>query len=303
MSVPSAAHPKSILFAGVGLMGTPMVTRLAVAGHRLTLLDTDTARVAALAERLGAAAVATPGAAGPVDLAILMLPDSDVVHAVADGPGGLLETLPPGTLIVDMGSSRPAATVALAERADAAGLRLADAPVSGGVAKAETGELTIMFGGAEEHLAEARETLGAMGTTVTHTGPVGSGHAMKALNNLLSAIGLTAAAEVLSIGAKFGLDPEVMVDVINHSTGRNQATEVKYPKHVLNRAFDSGFALRLMVKDVAIAMDLAALTGTSAPLGGAVLQAAVGAVQMLEEGADHTEVVRYVERNAGVELR
>src|SRR5690606_1865567 len=148
-------------------------------------------------------------------------------------------------------------TRALAKQAQDLGLGYLDTPVSGGVPKARTGELTIMVGGDAEVLASRHEVLETMGTTITHVGASGAGDAMKALNNLLSAIGLIGAAEVLSAAASFGIEPRVALDVLNSSTGRNQATEVKYGRYVLSRAFDSGFAMQLMVKDLRIALDIA----------------------------------------------
>src|SRR5262249_14242565 len=157
---------------------------------------------------------------------ILMLPSSAAISSVMDdgvaGPG-LLGLLAPGTLIIDMSSSEPSKTVELAGRAAGRGLLFVDAPVSGGKARAITGGLAIMAGGSDEAVEAALPLLSAMGSTVDRTGAVGSAHAMKALNNLLSAIGLAAASEVLAVGKKFGLEPSVMVDILNRSTGRNHA--------------------------------------------------------------------------------
>jgi 3-hydroxyisobutyrate dehydrogenase len=215
----------------------------------------------------------------------------------------LLTTLPAGALLVDMGSSRPASTVALAEKAQARGIDFVDAPVSGGVPRATSGELSIMVGGAESAVERALPLLNHLGTTVTRVGPVGAGHAMKALNNLLSAIGLVGASEVLAIGSKFGLAPDVMLDVLNGSTGGNHATKVKFSRYVLSRAFDSGFALDLMVKDLRTALELARDTKTPAPVSATCLEEWQAAGEHLRGGADHTEIAAYVEAQAGVELR
>lgn len=303
-AAPQAAA--EVLFVGLGAMGAPMATALAGAGHRLRLRDVDATRTAALAEQLSATAVTDDGlaeAAAAVRLVVLMLPDSPAVEAVLLGEQGLLGLLAAGSTVVDMSSSRPSSTVALAARAEQLGVDYVDAPVSGGVARARDASLAIMAGGSPEAFAQVQPLLAVMGGEVTLVGPAGAGHAMKALNNLLSAIGLAAAAEVLAIGANFGLEPQVMLDVLNRSTGRNHATEVKMERFVLSGAFDSGFSLRLMVKDLRTALELAHDTGTPVPLSAGALEEWTAAGRTLPPDADHTAVAAYVERRAGTELR
>jgi 3-hydroxyisobutyrate dehydrogenase len=272
-------------FVGAGAMGGPMVRRLAGSGRRLVVHDRDAGRLEELAGAAGVEAATDLAALHAAGVVLAMLPDSDAVESVV---ARLLDVLRPGALVIDMGSSEPGRTVALAERARAAGLDLVDAPVSGGVARAVTGDLTIMFGGSPDLLDRCRPLLQALGSTITHVGPVGAGHAMKALNNLLSAIGLAAAGEVIEVGRRFGLRPEVMLDVLNRSTGRNHATETKIARFVLSERFDSGFALRLMVKDVAIAAGLAAGTGVATPIADACVAAWRAAAAVLPPDADHT---------------
>jgi 3-hydroxyisobutyrate dehydrogenase len=219
-----------------------------------------------------------------------MLPDSDAVEQVALGQGGLFDVLEAGALVLDMGSSVPRRTVALARRAAEAGLELADAPVSGGLAKACSGELTAMFGGTPEQLERCRPALDAMTATVVPMGPVGSGHAMKALNNVMSATGLSIACEVIEVGRRFGLDPDLMVEVLNGSTGRNHATETKVRQFVLSESFDSGFLLRLMLKDLRIAADLADDVGAATPLADACRELWAGAAEVLPADADQTRI-------------
>lgn len=299
------AEPE-VLFVGLGAMGAPMATALAGAGYRLRLRDVDQARTTALAEQLGASVVPDEGvaeAAAAVRFVVLMLPDSPAVEAVLLGEQGLLDLLAAGSTVIDMSSSRPSSTVALAARAEQRGVAYVDAPVSGGVARARDASLAIMAGGSLEAFARVQPLLAAMGGDVTLVGPAGAGHAMKALNNLLSAIGLAAASEVLSIGANFGLDPQVMLDVLNRSTGRNHATEIKMERFVLSGAFDSGFSLRLMVKDLRTALELAHDTGTPVPLSAGALEEWTAAGRTLPSDADHTAVAAYVERRAGTELR
>jgi 3-hydroxyisobutyrate dehydrogenase len=219
------------------------------------------------------------------------------------GDGGVLAGLQPGAIVVDMGSSIPAQTRALAVAVAGKDAVLIDAPVSGGVGRAQTGELAIMAGGPASALEAVRPMLLRMGPQVMHTGEVGTAHAMKALNNLASAAGLLISLETLAIGAKFGLEPSTMVDVLNASTGMNNATQKKLKQFVLSRRFDAGFGLDLMVKDLGIAVDLARQTGSPAPFAGLCHELWAGAAQFLGPGRDHTEVAKLVEALAGVELR
>ncbi|SDY10939.1 3-hydroxyisobutyrate dehydrogenase [Modestobacter sp. DSM 44400] len=293
----------STLFVGLGRMGAPMVRRYA-GDHDTVLYDVDHAVASALADELGSPAVASlEELPAGVDTVILMLPSSAVVESVLVA-GGLLTRLPSGSLVIDMGSSEPGSTRRLAEAARARNVGYVDAPVSGGVAKAVTGELSIMLGGTEADRARARPHVRALGGKVLDVGPPGAGHAAKALNNLLSAANLAAAAEVLTVARKFGIQAEVMVDVLNASTGRSQATEVKYPKHVLTGGYDSGFAMDLMIKDLGIAVALAREEGLSTPVTDAAVQSATRAREVLGgAGLDHTEVARYYESVNQVSLR
>lgn len=295
-----------ILLVGAGAMGAPMAANLVAAGHVVVVADTDAARAALVAAEAGATAAGSgtlATAAAQTDVVLLMLPDSAAVESVlGGGAGGVLAAMEPGAVLLDMGSSRPASSVVLAAAARERGLRWADAPVSGGVAKAVTGQLAVMVGAEEGTFAALGPLLGVLGSDVTLVGPPGAGHAMKALNNLLSAVGLAAAAEVLAIGVNFGLDPAVMLGVLNSSTGRNHATEVKMERFVFSGAFDSGFALRLMLKDLGTALDVARGTGTPAPLAAACLEQWSAAALDRGPGADHTEIAAYVADRTGANL-
>ncbi|MBB5639884.1 NAD(P)-dependent oxidoreductase [Cryobacterium roopkundense] len=293
------------LFIGLGKMGDPMVRRYAPT-HEVLLYDVDAAVSGSLAAAVGGRALAgLDDLPAGIRTVILMLPNSRIVESVV---GLLFVQLEPGALVVDMGSSEPHSTQRLAGEAAAAGIAFVDAPVSGGVAKARVGELSIMVGGAAADRERSMEHLAPLGTSITQVGPSGSGHAAKALNNLLSATNLTAAAEIFTVARTFGIDAAVMLDVVNSSTGRSQATEVKYAKHVLNGTFDSGFSLDLMLKDVAIAQALGA--GLSTPITDKTVGVLAEARRVLGDAGplhavplDHTEVVRYVETVNRVELR
>lgn len=287
-------------FAGLGAMGAPMVARLAGAGHSLLLLDADAARARGLATQHGAAAAADAGAlAQGCDTIITMLPNSTVVGTVLDAA---LPALRPGTLVIEMSSGSPAATQALAARVTEAGGTLIDAPVSGGVPRAVDGTLAIMAGGDPAAIDRAEPILRAMGGSLTRTGPVGSAHAMKALNNLVSAGGFLIGIEALLIGQRFGLDPGMMVDVLNASSGMNNSTQRKFRQFVLSRNFDAGFGLDLMVKDLSIAMDVARDSATPVPFAAHCREVWAAAAAMLGPGRDHTELALLCERLVGSEL-
>ena len=281
-------------FVGLGNMGQPMSARLAAVGFRVTAFDIDASARERAAGEPGVDVVSTLSAvAAGTRAVILILPNSQVVREVVLDEG-LLEALEPRTLLLDMSSSDASETRALAGRLTAHGVRFLDAPVSGGVTGAREGTLTIMVGGAEGDLADCRPALEALGDEVIHVGDLGAGHALKALNNLLSATSLLASSEALVTAIEFGLDPEVVLDVLNRSSGRSWSTELKLPKFVLTGSFDSGFALRLMLKDMRIATSLARKVGTPALLGETVAEYWAQAAGALAEDADHTEIAKWV---------
>jgi 3-hydroxyisobutyrate dehydrogenase len=292
----------AIGFIGLGRMGAPMAARLCAVGHDLAVLDASADAVAGFValNRATAARTACELAAAR-EVVVTMLPTSAVVAEVLHGPDGALAGLRPGALVIEMSSGVPTATQAMAEDVWRAGGVLVDAPVSGGVARAVTGELAIMVGGPADAVERAKPILAAMGTSILPTGAVGTAHAMKALNNLVSAAGLLISIEALLIGKRFGLDPEVMVDVLNASTGMNNSTQKKLKPFVLSRRFNSGFGLELMVKDLSIALGIARAGCVSAPLSALTRELWAAALAM-EVGGDHTDITRFSERLAGLEL-
>ena len=230
-------------------------------------------------------------AAEGADVLITMLPDGDAVREA------VLEALPylsSGAVIVDMSSSDPAATQALAPALHANGIKMLDAPVSGAVAKAKDGTLAIMIGGDRGVFEKCTPILRAMGKDLFHVGPLGAGHAVKALNNYLGAAGTLAGFEALLVARAFGLDERAMLEAINASTGRNSTTERKIPQQVLTGAFASGFKLALMAKDVGIAARLARDLGIETPYLEKTLQLWRDAQKKLKRDADHTEIFRYL---------
>lgn len=286
-------------FVGLGNMGVPMVRCLAKAGHGVIAFDVRPGVAASLAAEPATlsnveAAATLEDVARNAAIIIAMLPDSKIVRAVVlgkDGKSGLAAHLAKGSVIVDMSSSYPLDTRALAADISAHGLSVVDAPVSGGVGKAVTGTLAIMAGGDATVLDRVAPVLASMGE-VHRTGPLGSGHAIKALNNYVSAAGLIATCEALVVAEKFGLDAKTVIGVINASTGRNNTTENKAERYLIPRSFTSGFALALMEKDVGMARSLATDLGIQPEELGFVSDYLSRALTTLGKDADHTAVMK-----------
>jgi 3-hydroxyisobutyrate dehydrogenase-like beta-hydroxyacid dehydrogenase len=292
-------------FISLGVMGTPMATHLARAGHRLTLLDAQEGVAQRLAANLGepATAVTTPRkVAGRSDVVITMLPNGEVVQDVVLGAGGLIHGLRPGALLIDTSSCEPWLTEQTAKALQERGTSMVDAPVSGAQWGAVEAKLVFMVGGSEPDVARIRPLLDVMGRAVFHLGPVGSGHAMKCINNCITAVTLANTAEGLVAGKRYGLDPKVMVDVLNESTGGSWITQTHFNQRVFNRAFDDPFKLELMLKDMGIALELARETQTPVPLWGLGQQLWRMADHASGAGASVSELVRWVEKQSGTEL-
>ena len=281
-------------FVGLGRMGWPMASNLVAAGFPLTVHDADPEVQVGFAEKHGCDAADHPQAFATASMVVTMLPDDTAVQgAMLHWQGGIASALAAGSVVVDMSSSNPAGTLRLGPHLAEQGIALVDAPVSGGVPRAEEGTLTLMVGGDDEDAVErARPVLEVLGEQIFRTGPLGSGHAMKALNNLVGGTTYAVVAEALAIGQRYGLDPRVMVDVMNASTGRSFNTEVVFEEHVLTGAYGTGFALGLLAKDVGIAVALADAAGVDAPLSRIVGRRYADAVEGLGTGADHSEAHR-----------
>lgn len=288
-----AERDRSVGVVGLGKMGSVMSERLAAAGLSLHVHDVDRAAAERLVP-LGAVTAhdSVVGVAEAAGVVILMLPNSAIVEQVVLD-GGLLPGLAGGDVIVDMSSSEPQRTKALAEAAAGRSVEFLDAPVSGGVKAAVAGTLTIMVGGPVEVLGRVRPTLDHLGSRIVHVGGHGAGHAVKALNNLMSASHLLASSEALLAAEAFGLDLEKVLDVVNTSSGRSGSTENKWPNFVLPGTFDSGFSLDLMVKDMRIALGLAEAGGVDARLARLAVDLWGEAAVALPPGADHTEIARW----------
>jgi 3-hydroxyisobutyrate dehydrogenase len=286
-------------FIGVGNMGWPMAANLVRAGFEVTAADAAPGRADAFAAEIGGAAGPAATAAEQADAVVTMLPTSAHVAEVIEQIRGVLRA---GTVVIDMSSGVPGITQAIAAGLAELEVGLIDCPVSGGVARAQTGELAIMAGGDAGLLRRAEPLLMAMGASMHHCGGVGAGQAMKALNNLVSAGGFLIGIEALLIGQKFGLDPARMVDVLNSATGMNNSTQKKFRQFVLSRQFDSGFGLDLMVKDLSIALEVGRDTQTATPFAALCRELWSSAASLLGPGQDHTAVARLSEALAGAEL-
>ncbi len=295
----------AIGFVGVGNMGWPMAANLLKGGFSVVVADARREVANNFVQQLGGSAPDTlVQLAAMSDVVVTMLPTSlHVATVLAEGDDNVLAGLKPGSIVIDMTSGQPAVTQALAARVAAAGAVLIDAPVSGGVSRARTGELAIMVGGTVEAIERARPVLAAMGTTIIRCGEVGAGQAMKALNNLVSAGGFLIGIEALLIGQKFGLDPGLMTDVLNASSGMNNSTQKKFRQFVLSRGFDSGFSLELMVKDLSIALELARGGAVPAPFAAQCRELWAAASAMLGPGQDHTALAKLPEALTGMELK
>ena len=290
-------------FLGLGAMGWPMATRLASRGG-LVVWNRTAGRAAEFAERHGARAAATPRELGAqVDVAITCLPTSAHVAALLEGPDGLLAGLRPGALLLDCTSGDPATSRRIAARLEEGGIAFADAPVSGGTNGAEAGTLTVMIGGDAATVARARPLLAAFGSRIEHLGPVGAGHAMKAVNNALLALNILAVGEGLAVLVKAGVPAAKAVEVLNGSSGRSFVSESLVPERVLTGRWPRTFRLALLAKDVGIARALLRDTGVDGPVLDLAGELFDRARAELGEAADYLEAIRLIERQAGVELR
>lgn len=243
-------------FIGIGDMGTLMSQNLLKAGYPLVVYDLREKAMESLV-RAGAEQASSPrDTASRSSIVITMLPASPDVETVMLGPKGVIKGAKSGDIAIDMSSSYPASTKMICERLATKGIRMLDAPVSGGTEGACEGTLSIMVGGEEKDYEECHPIFEAMGKNIYYLGKIGSGHTVKALNNLCSACNMAITSEALVVATKLGLSPDKVINVINSSSGRSWSSEFKFPNFVLNNAFNSGFTMGLMSKDVEMAIRL-----------------------------------------------
>jgi 3-hydroxyisobutyrate dehydrogenase len=256
------------------------------------------------ASKYGATAVENPREAAAVaDVVITCLPTSQQVEELLSGPDGLLQGLRPGALLLDCTSGDPGASRRIAAVLEKRGVAFADAPVSGGVSGAVAGTLTVMVGADQETFERARMILQAFGRRIEHVGPVGAGHAVKAINNALLAVNVLAVGEALAALVKAGVPARAALNVVNASSGRSFVTEVLVPERVLTGTWPRTFRLALLDKDVGIARSFAHDAGVAAPLIDLTGSLFGAARAQLGEEADHVEAIKLIEQSAGVEIR
>lgn len=285
-------------------MGTPMAGHLAKAGHAVTVLDIDRARVDALsAHYRNVTGAEHPAAvASNADVVITMLPNGEYVRDVALGENGLIEGFTGGELLIDTSSSEPWLTLETARALALKNVTTVDAPTSGAEFGAIAAELIFMVGGDAASVERASALLRIMGKQVFHLGPTGAGHSMKSINNLITSITFLATAEGLALGTKLGLDPNVMTDVLNVATGMSWITQTHIKQRITNRAFDDAFKLELMVKDIRIALELAAQQKLGLPLCELGQDIYKKADEHAGPQASVSELVRWVEHETGVDI-
>ena len=291
-------------FIGIGVMGAPMADHLAKADYPLTIHDIDRAKADLLAlQTKGIAVAETPRElAEKSDIVITMLPSGIYVRDVVLGENGVMMGLRKGCLLLDTSSSEPWLTIETAGVLAENGIEMVDAPVSGAQIGAQSAQLVFMVGGEKEPVSRLMPIFNVMGRQVFHLGPIGAGHSMKCINNLITAISFMATTEGLAIGKHFGLDPNVMVDVLNVSTGMSWISQTQFKQRITNRKFDDPFKLALMVKDIGIAMELAKRKDVPAPLSARGQKLWQLAERYSEKGCSISEVVRWVEYMANAEI-
>jgi 3-hydroxyisobutyrate dehydrogenase len=257
----------NVAFLGLGAIGRPMARRVSEAGFTLAVWNRTEARAREFAAATKCRVATSPAdAARGADVVITCLPNSPDVAALLDGDTGLLAGMRSGATLVDCTSGQPATSRQIAERLRQRGIDFVDAPVSGGVSGAEKGALTVMIGGDETVLERVRPVLAAFGQKIVHCGDIGTGDALKAVNNALLAVHIWSAAEGLAALVKEGVSPTVALDVINASSGRSNASMNLFPERVLTRAFPRTFRLALLDKDVGIAAGVATAGRVPSPI-------------------------------------
>ena len=292
-----------VAFLGLGAIGRPMARHLAPPAFDLAVWNRTPAKAASFASETGARAVTSPrDAAAGAEVVITCFPTSREVEDVLAGPDGLLAGMSAGSVLVDCTSGDPATSRRIAERLASNQCAFLDAPVSGGVAGAERGKLTVMVGGDAATLERVRPVLSAFGSMIVHCGAVGAGDALKSVNNAMLAVHLWSLAEGLAALMKAGVDPKVALEVINASSGRSNASQNLFPERVLSRAFPRTFRLALLDKDVGIAAGVARDHKVASPMLQLAAELFRAAHADMGEEADHVEVVKTVEKWAGVEI-
>ena len=290
----------TIAFVGLGIMGGPMACHLVKAGHEVVGYNRSPEKTAPLVEAGGRAASSVTEAVDGADVVALMLPDSPDVESVLTGDGGVFDTAKPGTLVIDFSTIRPDVAAGMAARAAERGLRMIDAPVSGGQAGAENAALSIMIGGAQEDVDAARPLLDVVGKTVVHVGPAGAGQTVKAANQLIVAGNIALVAEAITFLQAHGADLPAAVEVLGGGLAGSAVLNQKAPK-MLDREFAPGFRIDLHHKDMGIVTDAARAAGVVTPVAALVAQLVAATRAAGDGGLDHSALFRTIARLNGDE--
>jgi 3-hydroxyisobutyrate dehydrogenase len=289
-------------FVGVGRMGAPMTKRLLAQGHRVYVFDRSQAAMDALAKGGARASTSAEEVASSAATVFLSLPNPEIVHSVALGKAGIID----GTRVkrvVDFSTIGPRTAAAVAAALGERGIAYVDAPVSGGVAGAAQGTLAVMVSCPKALFAELESLLKTFGKPFHLGEKAGQAQTMKLANNLLAASALAVTSEAMVMGVKAGLDPKTMLDVINAGSGRNSASQDKFPRAVLPGTFDFGFATGLSYKDVRLCIEEAEAMGVPMVAGAAVREMLAVTNALYGSDSDFTSICRVVESWAGVQVR
>jgi len=290
-------------FVGTGAMGAPMAQNLLKAGYPLVVYDLREKAMEDLVKAGAEKASSAKELAGRSSVVITMLPASPDVETAVLGPQGVMAGAKSGDIVIDMSSYYPTSTKSICERLAVKGIRMLDAPVSGGVKGAREGTLTIMVGGEEKDYAECHPILEAMGQNIYYLGKIGAGHTVKALNNLCSACSMIITSEALIVAKKLGLNPEKVINAINSGTGRSWSSQFKFPTFVLTNKFNSGFSIGLMNKDLEIATRLGRELNVPMSVAKVVQQLYNHAVECGAGDDCHTAIIKFIEDWRGVKAR
>lgn len=293
-----------VAFLGLGDIGSLMATHLARDPFDLVVWNRTESKARDFAGQHRAQVAVTPAdAVRGAQVVVTCLPSSAEVEAILHGEQGMLAALEKGAVLLDCTSGDPPTSRSIAAELARRGVGFIDAPVSGGTTAARAGSLTIMWGGETAHFDRVRSVVEAFGKKIVHAGPVGSGDALKAVNNALLAVHILSTGEGLAVLMKAGVDPNVALEVINASSGRSNTSENLIPQRVLTRAFPRTFRLALLDKDIGIAETLAEELRVSTPVLSLAAKRFHEAREQLGEEVDHVEAVKMIEAENGIEIR
>ncbi len=293
---------KKVGFLGLGIMGKPMALNLIKAGYELTVYDVVSERMEDVLKAGARRGSSGKDVAARSEVVITMLPNSPHVREAALGPGGVLEGARPGTILVDMSSIAPLASKEIAAQAQAKGVAMLDAPVSGGEPKAVAGTLAIMVGGPQETFDQVKDILAAMGSSVTWVGEIGSGNVTKLANQIIVALNIAAMSEAMVLATKAGVDPEKVFQAIRGGLAGSAVLDAKVPL-ALKGNFKPGFRIELHIKDIANALDTAHELGVPVPLSSAVMEIMQALKTDGKAANDHGGIIQFYEQLAKVQVR